>query len=116
MTLTSTPLFAGNARYRLDYDRLVAVTAKKVVALFVQYRLGEIYRMKPPTRARTLPGEHSFEDIAIDLGVTKPQVYNLISYGRGFGPEFEERFAKKHYKGDVTRLRAEAKSWWKKHG
>lgn len=77
MTLRSTPLFAGNTRYRFDDDRQVAVTAKKVVALFVQYRLGEIYPMKPPTRARTLPGEYSFEDIAIDLGVKKPQVYNL---------------------------------------
>lgn len=117
MTLRSRNSFRGSDRYRLRYEGGVPAPSEKAVAFFVQKQLRERYKLKPEDRKRALPGEATYQSIADDLGVTKPQVHQLINdCPRGFGPKFEEQFARKFYGGSIDKLRREAEKWWAEWG
>lgn len=111
----SSRLFGGSDRYQFGHDPYVPVTAAKAVGLFIQQELQKKYRLKPKDTTRAQAGEVTPRDIAVELGVSYPQVKNALDKGGGVGPKFEEQFAKKFFGGDVTKLRSTAIAWCEKH-
>lgn len=82
---------------------------ENVVASFISAKLAELY---PTSSAKKkAPGEYTLEQIADDLGVTKPQVASALKGPRGIGPKFERQFALKHFGGSIDRLRQAALRW-----
>ena len=62
-------------------------------------------------RRRYPRDQWSYQRIADDLGVSKPQVHDLLTRGKGVGPTFETAFAAKFFAGSVDRLRRESQKW-----
>lgn len=116
MTNRSSITISGSGSYRFGYDREVASSAEKAVAFFVREEIRKRYPLSQQKRAA--PGEWTYQAIADHIGVTKPQVHALLNRddGSGFGPKFEEQFARKYFDGSIDRLRREAEKWWKENG
>lgn len=54
----------------------------------------------------------SFDKIAVELGITKPQIHSLVKGTGGAGIKVEQVFAERFFDGSIDRLRAEAQRWW----
>jgi hypothetical protein len=50
----------------------------------------------------------SYEKLAAELGITKPQIFNIVNHGKGAGPKVEQAFADKLFGGSRDQLRAAA--------
>lgn len=67
--------------------------------------------MKDRGTTKPLPGKISMRAAAEKLGVTNPQLRDVIFTGTNAGLEFEEKVAKLWFGGDVTKLRKAADKW-----
>lgn len=109
MTFASSLQLSGIRAYHLRHDPHVPVPAEKAVAEFIASRMRQLF---PTSKAKKkLPGEFSLQQIANELGVTKPQVSDALKSAEGIGQKFEAQFAAKYYKGSVDQLRREALAW-----
>jgi len=87
--------------------------SNETVSAFISAELRRLY--KTSASVKKGPGEVSLQDIADELGVTKPQVSSALNRGMGVGPKFEDQFAKKFYGGNVDKLRKAAAAWARTH-
>lgn len=53
----------------------------------------------------------SFDKIAAELGISKPQVHKLVDETRGYGPVVEEAVARRWFGGSVDKLQKAANAW-----
>lgn len=57
------------------------------------------------------PKKVSYEKLAAELGIKKPQVYNIVNHGKGAGPAVERALAERLFGGSIDKLRAAAEQW-----
>lgn len=101
----------GSGRFRVGYDAHVPVSADKAVERFIAKRLRELYRVKPADTTRAKSDEITPRGIAKDLGVSYPQVVEVLAGRGGVGKKFEAQFAAKFYGGSIDKLRSAALAW-----
>ncbi len=68
-------------------------------------------RFAAHTLATMKQSGQTYDGMALELGISKPQVHKLVVKGEGFGPKVETALARKFYAGSVDAFRAAAQAW-----
>lgn len=83
---------------------------KTILAAYAGFRLRELRGTEDPDAPEEK--KRTFEAIAEELGISKPQVFNLIHLSKGYGPKVERALADRFFDSSVDRLHDAARDWY----
>ena len=86
------------------------VGVKEVKAVLSAYAGHRLKELRGPLE------DVSYQAVADLVGIAKPQVFDLINVGLGYGPKVERALADRFFDGSVDDFQRAAVDWWVERG